>query len=317
MKRMMKLSILTVLVMIIFTSCIGSNRVENQVKPYPATVRNTTIEQKPKAVASLSPSITKMLIELGYQDAIVGYSSDSKIEGITEDKMIGTGLKPDFEKIGTLAPEVIFTNVPLTKVQMDKLSAVKIKVVVMPTVKSVYDLKTHYVDIITAMSGQVQANETGIAKVDVLQEKLDYIKSLVPAEKPTFLYVASLDPIVATGDTFESSLLSYVGENLAASYTQYNVKAEQLQKLNPDVIFFASPLEAEHIKNSDLFKNSNAVKNNKLYVVDNAELTLQNDQASEVVRKIASQVYPDIDFTAKAETVSSTPAKKKWYEVFK
>lgn len=317
MKKMIKLSILTVMTMLLFTSCIGSNRVENRVKPYPATVMNTTIDQKPNTVASLSPAITKMLIELGYQENIIGYSSDCGIEGITEDKMIGTALKPDFTKIGTIAPEIIFTNVPLTKVQMDKVTAVGMKVIVMPTVKSITDLKSHYVDIITAMSGQVEANEIGLAKVDALQEKLDYIKTLVPAQKPTFLYVASLDPIVATGDTFESSLLSYVGDNLVASYSQYNVKAEQVQKLNPDIIFFASPLEAEHIKNSDLFKNSNAVKNNKLYVVDNAELTLQNDQASEVVRKIAGQVYPDIDFTAPKETTSSTPAKKKWYEIFK
>lgn len=317
MKKVIKINIFIVAISLLLTSCVSSNRVDVQVKPYPATILNTTIEQEPKAIVSLSPSITKMLIELGYQDKIVGYSDDCNIEGIAPEKLAGTGIKPNFEKIGELAPEIIFTNVPLTKVQMEKVSGVGIKVVVMPVVKNITDLKARYVDIITAMSGQVAASDKGLEIADSLQSKLDYIDSLIPDEKQNFLYVVALDPIIATGDTFESSLLSYIGNNLATSHKQYNVTADDVKKMNPDIIFFANPLEAEHIKSSELFKNSNAVKNNKLYAVDNSQLTLQNEQAPEVVRDIASKVYPDIDFTLEQETVSNKPAKKKWYELFK
>jgi len=233
---------------------MGTNKVEKEIKPYPATVVNVTIEKQPKTVASLSPSITQLLIELGYKEKIVGYSSDCKIEGITDDKLIGTGLKPDFDKIGKLAPEIIFSNVPLTKVQMAKVTEVGIKVAVMPTVKTIDELKAHYTQLIVAMEGQVKANKNGKVISDEMQQKLDYIVSKLPSAKPTFLYVKSLDPIISTGDTFESSLLSNMGDNLAKEYKQYNVTKEQATKLNPDIIFFSSPLEAEHIKESELLQ---------------------------------------------------------------
>lgn len=303
MKNKITLFILAITIALTFTACNGDNTIEGEKTAYPATVLNVTVDQAPKAIASLSPAITQILVELGYQDKIVGYSKDCTVEGITDDQRIGTGLEPDFEKIGTLtvAPEIIFTTVPLTKVQFEKVSSVGIKVIVMPVVKSIDELKSRFVEIITAMEGEIAADTTGAEISAKIQKNIDHIVSKLPAEKPSFLYVSALDPIIATPDTFESSLLSVLGNNLAEGYTKYEVTAEQVTTLNPDIIFFSSALNEEHIKESSLFKNSNAVKEGKLFVVNNADITLQSGDIADILIEIAGMVYPDIDFTIPQE----------------
>jgi len=289
-----KLRVLTIILMIsiLSTGCGGKNKVENVILPYPATVLNVTIDKKPKTVVSLSPSISDVLIDLGYKDRIVGYSSDFTIPSDVKDPQnIGTGLKPDFEKIGELAPEIIFTNTPLTKVEMEKVSEVGIKVVVMPTVKSIEGLKLRYKELITAMEGQIIGETRSKTVTEEMQGKLDYIVSLLPSKNTTFLYVASLDPIVATGDTYESSLLTLMGNNLAGNFDKYQVTPAQIKLMNPDVIFFSAPLEAEHIKESELFKASKAATSDKLFLVDKTKLALQNRNADDVLREICSKIY--------------------------
>ncbi|WMJ22110.1 ABC transporter substrate-binding protein [Paludicola sp. MB14-C6] len=318
MKKIISISLLLLVVLVTFTACTGANRVKKKVTPYPVSLLNVTIDRAPLKIASLSPSITEILLSLGYQEKTVGYSSDCKIPSeVKEPVSIGTGLKPDFEKIGQVAPEIIFTNVPMTKLEMSKLNEIGIKVVVMPTVKSTKELLDRYVQIITIMSGQIEANTNGKSITEEMQRQLDYIQSKAPETKPTFLYVSALDPIIATGDTFESSLLSVIGTNLAESKKQYAVTADEVKAMNPDMIFFSSKLDKEHIIESDLFKNSNAVKNEKIFAVEQEQLTVQNIDIAEVLRKIATTVYPDKDFSEPAPASSSQPEKKKWYEFFK
>lgn len=317
MKLKLAIASVALATVLLFTGCDGSNRVENEIVPYPATVLNVTIEKEPKTVACLSPSIAQMLIELEYGDKIVGYPTDFASEDVTEEQMIGTGLNPDFDKIGILAPEIIFTNVPLTKAQMDKVSSVGIKVVVMPVIKTVDGLKARYTDLITAMSGQVVANERGLEFSDQFQQDLDYIVSLLPQNRPSFLYVTGLDPIIATGDTFESDLLSVFGDNLAQNNTEYTVTAEELAAMEPDIIFYSDELDEEHFRQSELFKDKKAIAGGKLYAINNAEITLQNQDVIEVIRDMGELLYPATDFTPPPPPVESEPEPKKWYEFWK
>lgn len=312
---------IAVAAMVSLTACVSTNNIENVMTAYPATAANITVEQQPLAVASLSPSITKLLIELGYANKIVGYSDSCEAEGvtITDEQRIGTGLKPNMTNIGKLAPELIFTNVPLSKAHMEKLAGVGMKVIVIPVVKDIDTLKRDYVDIINLMEGNIEAFHKGIEQVDELQQSLEHIDSLLKAEtKPSFLYITSSDFVIATSDTFESSLLSYVGANAASGegMTEYNVTPEQLAAMNPDIIFYADGVDPEAIKASELYKEKNAVKNGKLIKVDNKKLTLQNIEADEVVREIAKAVYPAIDFTPPPPVPAPEPVEKKWYEIF-
>ena len=335
---------------------LGWNEKKETVS-YPVTVGNVTVEKKPRGVGSLSPSLTKVLLDLGYQDRIVGYSDEDKIpEGVVLSDLaakleeiknnppetsapagsaesgetsavsskpassgieipsgwdgktplpkeevlygtMGTALTPDMDKIGVIKPEIIFTTLPMTKAQLDRLSAANIKVMVMPAVSSVEELKQRFLDIITVMDGNEAAESNGRALVERFQSKIDYIVSKVPAQKQSFLYLCAMDPLVATGDTMESSLLSLLGDNAAREKTDYTLTAEEIKALDPDVILYSKPVERAHVEQSDSFKGKTAVKNGHLIEVDREALLAPVQGVVEALRNVAKQLYPDVDFT--------------------
>ncbi|MFZ2538711.1 MAG: ABC transporter substrate-binding protein [Oscillospiraceae bacterium] len=341
MKKIIATFMAIVTIATVFVGCDGSNSVKNKVVPYPVSVNNVTIEKAPKAVGSLSPVMTKILIDLGYISKIVGYTDGEvlpeipapkpvapKSEGfkwfwekkaepvVTEPAPelpkgeIGTALKPNLEKIGEYLPEVIFTTVPITKAQMDKLDAVKIKIVVVPAAKTIEELKTNYVNVIKTMDGQKEADAKGAALVLETQRQIDYIVSVTPEAKLSYLYVCSIDPLIATGDTYESNLISLVATNLAGEFSSYTVTPEQLKTLDPDVILYSSDLNKENIAQSELFKTKKAVVEDKLIAIDKALLLNQTKDVAQSIKAIAKLIYPTVDFEEPVSQVSSGQKKK-------
>ena len=367
---------------------------EEETPPFPVTAVNVTIEKAPRAVGSLTPSLTKLLIDLGYQDRIVGYSDDDVIpDGVSLDDLsallaevlppspepalsepaddgeepaapaesaaseepaasseaavssepvssgetepggvsglssgeggsseitisipedwdgktplpkepayigrMGTALEPDLNAIGILKPEIVFTSLPMTKAQMDRLDAVNIKVVVLPAITTLDELYSRILDIVALMDGQLERDSTGRAMVEEMKEKLAYIQSKAPVRKQSFLYFTESGHITATGDTWESEILSLLGENLAAGMTGYTLTDEELAGLDPDVLLYSAPVERAHLEQDALLAEKTAVAAGSLIELDRAALMTQTRAVVETVRTIAKQLYPGVDF---------------------
>lgn len=297
MKKILLLT-LSVVISFLFVACIGNNEVEDEVVPYPVSAGNVTVEQEPIRIASLSHNITDILIDLGYFSKIIGLPDGSGIStSVTGvEHHIGNAMEPNLEQIGILKPEIIFTATPLPKQQMDKFSEVGIKVVVLPVAKTVQELKNQYYIIIQILSGQVVANDIGFSILKDIEYDIEDIKSKI-IEKKNILYVISMQPIIATGDTFEGNIISTVANNLADEFKSYSVDKEQLKKQNPDTILYAKGITPESISKSELFKDSNAVKNKSLIEIDQNKLLKHDKKFIQNLRDIASKIYPDIDFT--------------------
>lgn len=318
------------------TACEGTNTVEETTPPYPVTVGNVTVSQRPKAVASLTPALTDILLDLGYQNRIVGYPTDQDIpdplpepESVSSEEPawwqfwveqssvpvsdpapsgtdhIGTAMEPDLPVVGELKPEIIFTGTPFTKAHLEKLTQVGIQVVVMPAVTTVEELKNRYVDVMKVMEGQLEADTAGLALSDSIQSKLDFLSARASSGgSKSFLFVNTLDPMISTPDTYEGQLLSLIGTNLAADKRNYTVEAEALAEYDPDVILYASPVTPEELAASEQFKDKAAVVNGSLIAVDAGALLDQTQNVTEALRSIAAQLYPGVDFT-EPEPVSS------------
>lgn len=341
MKKIIASLLVLIMVTTILAGCDGSNTVENEIPPYPVSINSVTIEKSPKAVASLSPVLTNILTDLGYTSKIVGYSDGEVLPPIPKPEPvssepekfrwfwqkksepvsvepekelpkgeIGTALKPNFEKIGEYMPEIVFTTIPITKAQMDKLDEVNIKVVVIPAADTIERLKENYLCIIKAMSGQNEADDIGKDLVTETQRQIDYIKSVVPQPKLSYLYICSIDPFIATGDTYEASMISTVATNLAGEFKDYTVTKEQLETLEPDVILFSSDLDKENIIQNELFKSKKAVTDDKLIKVDKETLTNQTMGVPQAIKSIAELIYPTVDFEEPEPEPSSEESKE-------
>lgn len=280
----------TIAIAVSLGGCVGTNVDEIEPKPYPVTVQNISIESRPNAVASLSPSIAKMLIELGYGDNLVGYSNDYPDESIPAQKRIGTIIEPNLAAIGEVKPEFVFTTQAMNKDSLDKLSKVGVRVIVMPTCKNIAEVKQRYVDLITIMGGLFDADTVGKPFIADLEAKL--AATTVP-DKKTFLYIATLDPVIVTPDTLQGDIAAIVGDNVAASFTNYTVTAEDITTLSPDIILYDSnSVDPTALAESEIFAELAAIKDGKIYAVSGTDMSLSTATLLEAATKLVAAVTP-------------------------
>src|SRR5699024_8425015 len=103
-----------------------------------------------ESIASLAPSITEVLVDMGYGDNLVavdGPESENK-EGVPEDIVFMDLMNPDVEQLIALQPDVVFASSMSIGGGEDPLQAVKdegIPVVYIPSSESIEEV---YKDIL-------------------------------------------------------------------------------------------------------------------------------------------------------------------------
>lgn len=275
------------------TACDVSNDKEKDPTPYPVQVANVTVKQTPKKVASLSPALTELLFEQGYGDQIVVRTDDASYpEEAKSLPSAGTTGHIDMEKLLLAEPDTVLTHEALSKREMDTLEKAGCQVIVLPMAGSLSELQTLYENIGLLFEGGITGKSKGDAIYQKIESALDAIKAKLPKEV-SFLYLIDLKGVGATGDTFESDLLSLFGTNVAAADTDYEIDMKSLAEKNPDIILIAEPYGLPHLQENANTKNLSAVKNKKVYSVDSTLFAVQSTRITEAVRQIAETLYPE------------------------
>lgn len=281
--------ILAMLLILTLTACSGSNTIVKKDAPFPVTVGNATILEKPERVASLSAQFTNILRDLGYGETIVAVTDEEAEEGGLA--AIGSALVPNISAIKDAKPEVLFTSSPMASSQLDELFEAGIQVVILEPITSLDTLYARYYDVIAAMDGKVEANTAGVALTDAMKGDVERLLAKLPAQKATFVLLCTADPFIATPDTLEGNLLSLLGEN-AVSGESY-VSDKKLDALKADVLLYDAVIEEKKIKDDKaLSEISENVK-----PIERAKLLTGTKDVIEQLRAVASVMYPEIDFT--------------------
>lgn len=295
--------ILAASLVFVLSACFGSNTVEKEETPYPVTVGNVTVTEKPERVATLSAQLTNILEDLGYEDQIIAVASEEAEKTGSARKGIGTALVPDLQAIKEVSPDLLFTSAPMAKSQLDELSEAGVQVVVLSPVDSLDALYARYYDVIAAMDGKLEADSAGTALIDAMKADVERITDKVPEEKKSFLFICTIDPYLATPDTVEGALLALIGTN-AAEGESYTVSAETLSSADQDVLFYAAPLQAENIRQNANFAQKRAVAEGALYEADRSALLDGTGNMIDQLRQLAALMYPDVDFSDTAVEAS-------------
>lgn len=230
---------------------------------YPVEVGQSVFEQAPQTVASLSPALTEIICELGYQSKITARSRycDYPAE-ITAVADIGSSANPDIELLIQTAPELVISQSPIAKKDITKIENAGIRVLILPAPDSLDALRACYLDIAELFGGAITAEEAAASALAPLE---DAVKSA--ETRGSFAYIVTNDLAVATGDTLAGSVLSLFGENIAKDNQKYSVTAEELLQKQPDILFFAKPLTAENLPAEAA--GLNAVAGGKMISIDN------------------------------------------------
>ncbi len=271
---------------------------------YPLDFDNVYIEAKPQRVVSLSPSLTEIFCELGFESRLVGRTDYCDTpESVNSLPTVGTPMMLDTKKIAELAPDLIVMQAPPTNEAMIKLQQTGAAIV---TIARAYDVASTgelYAKICRLMEGAEAGVELGeqykarfIARLDRLTKSIEaYVATKEDAQAHTAAYLIDTVSIAATPDTYPGKLLAVLGlDNVASGGVNWQFPAEKTAEAKPYVLLLGSDVDLEALKKSKTLGGLSAVKNDRLYTVNNIVFERQSLRVAEELERISQELYPGI-----------------------
>lgn len=237
--------------------------------------REVTIEVLPERIVSLAPSNTEILFALGLEDKIVGVTDYCDYpKAVSSKDKIGGYSEPNIEKIISLKPDLILAT-DIHQKPVEELEKLGVPSVVIEPED--FDEMLASIEITGKATGR---HKEATALINDLKARIkevgDMVAKIPTDNRPKVLYELWHTPITTAGPgTFVDDIIQRAGgENIARdankAYPQYS--QEMIIAKNPDIIIFShhgtTGETAEDILQRPGWNSINAVKNNKVFYVD-------------------------------------------------
>jgi len=221
-------------------------------------------EKSPERIVSIAPSTTELLFEYGVGNLICGATEPhdfppeaSKLESVGNVAL-------NMEKIVSLKPDIIIGERNLFLGQTETLRELGIPLMLFDT-RDVHDV---FLDLMTLdmLFKQQKAD-------NLYNEAIKVIENVPPPEKGcrVAIIVSSAPMILAAGDSFLSSLISYSGGvNIAGDISgdYVTLSREELITRNPELILYTFNGIGEELMRDASLKAVAAIKENRMIEVD-------------------------------------------------
>jgi iron complex transport system substrate-binding protein len=272
--------------------------------------KNVTITSYPDRIVSLAPSTTEILFGLGLSDKIVGtvsysgYATD--IQNTIEAKnitVVGTFNKVNVELVTGLQPDLIVASGAYQQSLAGKFTE-QGKTVVMLNPTEFSGILAD-ITLLGKVTGQ-DANATTL--VNSMQSKVQEITAKTSGlDKPSVYveYYVDKNGYSSYGaNSYINELISMAGGvNVFAGFQgQYvTTSTEEVLKANPAIIIISkgvmsslSGITPDSIKARQSWDNIDAVKNNKIYEVDEALITIWGPRIVNGLEELAQVIHPEV-----------------------
>lgn len=263
--------------------------------------RTIAIKKYPERIISLAPSSTEILFAIGAGDKIVGvtdYCNYPK-EALAKEK-VGGFSNPNVEKIISLNPDLIVLYKSFPKEIFNQLEKN------LPNTNFiVLDPKT-YEDVMKNITilGKAVGKEDGARKVynNMLKTWLEIQKKTISIRKsPKVLFLVWNDPFISVSpSTFLGDLLRKIKainivENKEPEYPVLSV--EFIVAKNPDIIIIGemSGISINSILNHPLLKETNAVKNKRVYPINDDLVFRPGPRLADGLKELFKLTHPEIN----------------------
>ncbi len=210
--------------------------------------RNLNVNETPRRIISLVPSITELLVDIGLKAQIVGRTKFCVYpkEALKAIPIIGGTKTIHLDRIKQLYPDLIIAN--KEENQKDQIEALAEKYPVWISDVPNFDAA---LDMIAGL-GKVLRQETACHQI--IQQSKALQSSLFPLNRQRAAYLIWRNPYMTIGkDTYIHDLLSVNGfENVFGEQTRYpTITIEELKAAHPDIILLSSepfPFKEKHIQ---------------------------------------------------------------------
>lgn len=237
MKKSLRKSIVVVLMLVIavmsLVGCADEGRTITDLEG-----NEVVLGSKVEKIVSTAPSNTKILVELGLTDKIVGISNYDALEG---DYLKIDFKNPDVEAIVALEPDVIIASGHNKTGSEDPFKLLKeagIAVVYIPSADSIEGIYESIEFIGDVVNLQDKASEVA----DTMRAGIEEVKAKaaeVTEKKSVYFEISPVPSIFTTGSgTFQHELIEIIGaENIFASETGwFSPSIEDILDREPDII---------------------------------------------------------------------------------
>ncbi|MCE4615114.1 MAG: helical backbone metal receptor [Desulfurococcales archaeon] len=259
----------------------------NKITGYPRTVvdfagQTVIIPAQPERIISLAPSITEIIFALGQQDKLVGVDEYSnyppQLSGLEKSgkiQIVGGFSNPNYEKIVSLKPDVVFTVQGVQLQIAHRLRNLGLKVVVLGT-KDMNDI----VSSVILIGKVLGVDDTSLKLAEGVTGDIENLATISNSfnTTPTVGIIVWNNPLFVVGQqSFITSLIELAGgENAFYNYTQAYpmISPEDLLNANPDIIIFTEGSGVSNYTNALAWLKSipggtslKAVQAGKIYVL--------------------------------------------------
>lgn len=264
---------------------------------YPLTITDSmgnevTFEKEPDKVISLGPNLTEMIFALESQEKLIGRTEycDYPQEAASIES-VGTLMQPDIEKIVSLTPDVVIASTHFSDESKQQLEQLGIKVVILFEEHEMNGVYTMIETLASIINKNTKASEI----VSDMKERIAAVQKRVESkDAPSVYYVVGFGEygdFTAGGDTFVHQLITLAGgDNIAKDVSGWNFSLEKLVELDPEIIIVGTGIKDSFIA-AETYKDLSAVKNDKVYEIDNNLLDRQGVRNAEGIETLADIFY--------------------------
>ncbi len=289
------------------SSSAASSQVEEIDDPnWPAQAAGLELEEQPQRVVSLSPSLTELAYELEGEAQLVGVSNYCDYPAQVEDLPdCGSALLPDRGTLEELSPDLVLASAELSPEDTQWLEELGAQVLVLPRAESMEELGDNYQSLATALHGAEDGPALAQEVFGALEARYEAIlEAAGTVETPVSgIYLRQAPLLMATGDTFEGTLLEDLGiQNDAADYTGWQYPQEQAVNLYPDLIFYdEQDISEDYFSSTQVYSTTDAYLNGRLYPVEAITLERQSARMFDTLEQMFQDAYPDIPLPSPQE----------------
>lgn len=267
--------------------------------------RNAAAQTASLRIASMAPSYTAVLIDLGLAESIVACDTWSAPEGgLNADVVRFDMMKPDAERLAALSPDLILVS-EMTKQGTSSdpfkpLSDSGIRVEYLPTSASIDEIRADTARI-AALVNREKEGKALIDSMDAAIAEIRAVGSTIPEEKRrTVIFEISPAPYLYSfgRGVYLDELITAIGANNALSPSEgwLSVGAETVVSADPDVIlsnvnFSGDPVP--EILGRPGWEGMKAVREKRVYYIDNNSSSQPCPRIVKALGEMARAVYPE------------------------
>lgn len=211
---------------------------------YPVSFGSESFDSSPGSIASLSPALTSVLLDLGAAERLVAVSDYCSCPG--EPERIGSPALPDIDRIIELAPELLVTQSPIASADVIRLSQAGVRTLYLETPSSYPGLCQEYINLSMVLYGAVDFRDAALSALSELEKIMDSAYSAGISCR--FAIIESYSPegyTLLPSGSLASNMLTAFGSNAVGEDGDIYLDAQDIISLYPEVIFADTSLEGD------------------------------------------------------------------------